>query len=147
MVILIEIGGFIGVLPTVGLVVLTAVAGIWLLRLEGLATLHRVQNRLARGETPERELLEGVMLIFGGALLLTPGFATDAAGFICLIPGLRRPLAKRILSNFQFASIRMPNSGTAPGGHTIDGEFQREEGHSMQTEIDHHDRPARNKKL
>ena len=71
MVILIEIGGLIGVLPTVGLVVLTAVAGIWLLRLEGLATLRRVQNRLARGETPERELLEGVMLIFGGALLLT----------------------------------------------------------------------------
>ncbi len=147
MVILIEIGGLIGVLPTVGLVVLTAVAGIWLLRLEGLATLRRVQNRFARGETPERELLEGVMLIFGGALLLTPGFATDAAGFICLIPGLRRPLAKRILSNFHFASIRMPNSGVAPGGHTIDGEFQREEGQSTHREIDHHDRPMRNKKL
>ena len=139
MVVLIKIGGLIGVLPTIGLVVLTAVAGIWLLRLEGLATLRRVQNRLARGEAPERELLEGVMLIFGGALLLTPGFTTDAVGFICLIPGLRRPLAKWILSNVQFASIRMPNSGPAPAGHTIDGEFQNEDRKSTQTVIDRHD--------
>ncbi len=77
MIILIEVGGMIGPLPTVGLVVLTAICGVWLLRLEGMATLTRVQEKLQRGEIPESELLEGIMLIIGGALLLTPGFATD----------------------------------------------------------------------
>ena len=91
MIILIEVGGMIGPLPTVGLVVLTAICGVWLLRLEGMATLTRVQEKLQRGEIPESELLEGIMLIIGGALLLTPGFATDIVGFVCLIPGLRRP--------------------------------------------------------
>lgn len=97
MVILIEVGGIIGALPTVGLVVLTATVGIWLLKLEGMATLARVQERVDRGELPETELLEGVMLLIGGALLLTPGFVTDAIGFTCILPGLRRPIARWII--------------------------------------------------
>ncbi|MDZ7685978.1 MAG: FxsA family protein [Gammaproteobacteria bacterium] len=97
MIILIEVGGIIGALPTVGLVVLTATLGIWLLRLEGTATLARVQARLDRGELPETELLEGIMLLIGGALLLTPGFVTDTIGFACILPGLRRPIARWII--------------------------------------------------
>ena len=137
MVILIEVGGVIGALPTIGLVILTAVVGVWLLRLEGLATLHRVQTKLGRGETPEKELLEGIMLVFGGALLLTPGFATDAAGFICLLPGLRRPLAARIITNTGFASIRVPGAGPSPGGQVFDGEFQQENPPQTKRGIDH----------
>ena len=82
MIILIQVGGMIGPLPTVGLVVLTAICGVSLLRSEGMATLTRVQEKLQRGEIPESELLEGIMLIVGGALLLTPGFATDIVGFV-----------------------------------------------------------------
>ena len=138
MVILIEVGALIGALPTVGLVILTAITGVWLLRLEGIATLQRVQDKLYRGETPETELLEGIMLIFGGALLLTPGFATDAAGFICLIPGLRRPLASRIIRSTGFTSIRMPGATPASGGQTIDGDFHQEDPSRSHRQINRH---------
>lgn len=131
MIILIEVGGMIGPLPTVGLVVLTAICGVWLLRLEGMATLTRVQEKLQRGEIPESELLEGIMLIIGGALLLTPGFATDIIGFVCLIPGLRRPLAAKIIRSTSFGNFQMHTNFQAGGfrntdgqpGQTIDGEF------------------------
>jgi UPF0716 protein FxsA len=131
MIILIEVGSMIGPLPTVGLVVLTAICGVWLLRLEGVATLTRVQEKLQRGEIPESELLEGIMLIIGGALLLTPGFATDIVGFVCLLPGLRRPLAARIIRSTSFSQFQMHNHFQGGGfrktdgqpGHTIEGEF------------------------
>lgn len=125
MLILIEVGGVIGALPTVALVVLTATIGVWLLRLEGLATMQRVQARMARGEIPETELLEGAMLLVGGALLLTPGFVTDAIGFVCLVPILRRPVAR-----FLIARIQARVSVVGPGFRrpdqqdgVIDGEF------------------------
>ena len=128
MVILIEVGGVIGALPTVGLVVLTATLGIWLLRLAGLATLRRVQEKLNQGVIPETELLEGVMLLVGGALLLTPGFVTDALGFICLIPGLRRPLARWIIRQ---GVIRAMNNADGPSRDasrtTIEGQFREED--------------------
>ena len=138
MVILLEVGALIGALPTIGLVIMTAITGVWLLRLEGIATLQRVQDKLYRGETPGTELLEGIMLIFGGALLLTPGFATDAAGFICLIPGLRRPLASRIIRSAGFTSIRMPGAAPASGGQTIDGDFQQEDPSPSHRQINRH---------
>lgn len=138
MLILIEVGSMIGALPTVGLVIMTAVVGVWLLRLEGLATLARVQQKLDQGQLPETELLEGVMLIIGGALLLTPGFATDALGFICLIPGFRRPLASRIIRSASFSTFssvggsfrtyqhHQGDSGFRNDGQTIDGEYREE---------------------
>lgn len=129
MVILIEVGGIIGPLATVGLVVLTAVCGVWLLRLEGTVTLYRVQEKLNRGEIPDTELLEGIMLLIGGALLLTPGFATDIIGFICLLPGLRRPIARHIIGTTTFSQFSMHTrfQGGAPGeGFTIDGEYEQE---------------------
>ena len=124
----------IGPLPTVGLVVLTATCGVWLLRLEGMATLTRVQEKLQRGEIPETELLEGIMLIIGGALLLTPGFATDIVGFVCLVPGLRRPLAARIIRSTSFGQFQMHSPFQGGGfrntddqpGQTIEGEFVSE---------------------
>ncbi|MEZ5536904.1 MAG: FxsA family protein [Thiolinea sp.] len=95
---LIKVGGVIGVLPTILLVVLTAVIGAFLLRQQGLATLSRFQNSMARGEMPATALLEGVMLLIGGALLMTPGFFTDAIGFACLLPFSRKWLANAMLS-------------------------------------------------
>ncbi|MFT5563232.1 MAG: UPF0716 protein FxsA, partial [Litorivivens sp.] len=82
MYLLILVGSHIGALPTIGLVVLTATVGLWLLKLEGLATLVRLQDRINQGEIPGQELLEGIMLLIGGALLLTPGFFTDGIGFV-----------------------------------------------------------------
>ncbi len=138
----------IGPLATVGLVILTAICGVWLLRLEGVATLTRVQEKLNRGELPETELLEGIMLLVGGALLLTPGFATDFIGFVCLLPGLRRPLARRIIKsstfgNFQmhtrFTSSRGPTGAQRGKGYTIDGEFESDTNPNSTIKIDKHE--------
>ncbi len=129
MVLLIEVGGLIGVIPTVGLVVFTATVGIWLLRLQGVDTWFRLQGRLSLGELPGRELIEGVLLLIGGALLLTPGFFTDTVGFCCLIPIIRQQMAAMLLDRlrphidgFTFDDSRHPGSG-----RTIDGDYTRED--------------------
>ena len=71
---LLEVGGIIGAFPTIVLVVFTAVLGTWLLRQQGFATFRRFQESLARGEIPAYEMIEGPLILAGGALLLTPGF-------------------------------------------------------------------------
>lgn len=95
---LIQVGEVIGALPTILLVVLTAVLGAVLLRQQGLSTLARFQQSVAKGEMPAAALLEGVMLLIGGILLMTPGFFTDAIGFACLLPYSRIWLAKKLVS-------------------------------------------------
>ncbi|HEY9135115.1 MAG TPA: FxsA family protein [Pseudomonadales bacterium] len=97
--VLIWVGGYIGILPTLALVVLTAVLGVALLRLQGFLTLQRIQQKLALGDAPDVELIEGGLLLIGGALLLTPGFVTDAVGFTFLLPSSRRWLARSIIKN------------------------------------------------
>lgn len=103
MAVLIQVGGMIGVLNTVGLVLLTAVIGAWLLRQQGLATLLKANQRLNSGELPAKEVAEGLILAIGGALLLTPGFITDTVGFLCLIPGTRHWLAAQALKRMVVA--------------------------------------------
>ena len=77
---LIQVGEAIGAGWTILLVVLTAVIGVWLLRIQGLSTLTRAQQRLQENQLPAREILEGMALVVAGALLLTPGFFTDTVG-------------------------------------------------------------------
>ena len=126
---LIEIGEVIGAIPTVFLVVFTAVLGAQLLRFQGLSTLQRVQASMARGEMPAVELLEGVVMLVGGALLLTPGFFTDALGFICLIPPLRRKMISSVIMRlFRFPDTGGPSSPSQSrpsGPRTIEGEFHK----------------------
>ena len=112
MYLLIEVGGYIGTLPTIALVMLTAVIGVALLRRQGLATLTRGMGRLQRGEIPAEEMAEGILLAISGALLLTPGFVTDAVGFTFLLPATRILIAQRLLSR---VSIIGPG-GVGPGG-------------------------------
>ncbi len=85
----IEIGGWLGLWPTLGLIVLTAIVGTALLRQQGLATLRRAQSQLDAGHLPAKELFDGVCLLVGGLLLLTPGFFTDTVGFALLLPPVR----------------------------------------------------------
>lgn len=129
---LIKVGGVIGAIPTVFLVVFTAVLGALLLRQQGFSTLRRVQTALARGEIPAIEMLEGVLLVFGGALLLTPGFFTDTIGFICLIAPLRRRLILWALRRGIIATVG-PAGGPGRqdpqhGSRTIEGEYWRDQG-------------------
>ena len=87
--VLVESGRMIGVWPTVLLVVLTGIAGSWLMRQQGLVLLRRIQNELANGQMPAAALLDGALIIAGGMLLLTPGFCTDLLGATMLIPATR----------------------------------------------------------
>ncbi len=93
----IEVGGAIGLWPTLAIVVLTAVIGTALLRRQGLAELDRLRAALDGHGDPSSPLVHGAMILFAGALLLTPGFFTDAIGFALLLPPVR---------NFVFARIR-----------------------------------------
>ena len=87
--VLIKVGSHIGVLWTLALIFLTAIIGVTLLRAQGLATLMRAGQRLQEGQLPAQELAEGFLLALAGALLITPGFVTDAIGFTLLLPGVR----------------------------------------------------------
>lgn len=125
MYILISVGGIIGAWPTIGLVVLTAVAGVGLIRVQGFATLTRGIERLNAGELPAGELAEGVMLAVAGALMLTPGFVTDTLGFVLLTPPLRRQIAAYLLSRINVVSLNQGEPTDANGGRTIEGDFKR----------------------
>lgn len=95
---LIKIGGVIGFLPTIALVILTAVIGSQLVRRQGLTVLARIRESQARGEMPALPMLDGAALLLAGFMLLTPGFLSDALGFVLLVPGLRQKIARKLLS-------------------------------------------------
>ncbi|MCG6871923.1 MAG: FxsA family protein [Gammaproteobacteria bacterium] len=130
---LLGVGGVIGTLPTVAAVVFTAILGAALVRRQGLATLGKVQNLMERGEMPATEILEGVAILLAGALLLTPGFFTDAIGFAALIPALRRGLIQRLAKGGRLGGLGARATGD-PGpldpqrpGRTLEGEFRNED--------------------
>lgn len=145
--ILIQVGGLIGFWPTVGLVVLTAVIGAQLLKSQGRALLMAAQGKLDQGQLPLSELAQGLLIAVGGALLLTPGFATDAFGFACLLPGtrlamgaaLKRWLEPRLVKGSFHATAQSGGQRfethrsfdrTRPSeqsGDVIDGEYRRED--------------------
>jgi len=88
--VLIEIGGHIGGIYTIGLVLLTAACGLFLVRLQGTSMLARAQAHLAENRVPVGEVIDGIFLLLAGGFLLFPGFITDAFGLLLLIPPLRR---------------------------------------------------------
>ncbi|WP_372739022.1 FxsA family protein [Neptunomonas sp.] len=103
--VLINVGQAIGTWYTVGLVLLSAFIGINMLRYQGLSTLARAQQRLSAGEMPAQEMVEGLVLAVGGALLITPGFVTDFIGFCCLIPFTRQAFVKGLMKRFKVISM------------------------------------------
>ncbi|WP_444921366.1 FxsA family protein [Microbulbifer sp. CnH-101-G] len=140
--VLITVGREIGALPTIGLVFLTAIVGVTLLRRQGLSTLMRAQEKMRTGDIPAKEMVEGIFLAVGGALLLTPGFITDAIGFACLIPGLRQLLLGRLLRHVTIVRPGGPHRSDSSqrGPDIIEGEFSRDERKSRER-VDHkHDK-------
>lgn len=127
MYLLIAVGGLIGALPTILLVVLTAVMGAWLLRQQGFAIWQRLQSSLAQGQIPAYEMVEGPIILVGGALLLTPGFITDLLGFACLMPKIRRKIAKYIIENHMVKMGGFPPANRSNDPSALDGEFRRED--------------------
>ena len=132
----IQVGGLIGLWPTLGIVVLTAIAGTWLVRSQGFAALGQLQQSFSELRDPTEPLAHGAMILFAGALLLTPGFFTDAVGFLLLIPSFRLWVMREAGKRIKTSSIRFETHGSAgptnrrrpgPGASRpdiIDGEYE-----------------------
>ncbi len=143
----IQVGEQIGMWSTIGVVILTAIIGTAMLRQQGLSVLFRIQENLQANRIPVQELFDGVCLVIAGALLLTPGFVTDAVGFLLFVPPLRHWLAgeigKRAITNANVRYTSQTYSGgqgdpfgrgsddrhSRPGRHpgggpVIDGDYQ-----------------------
>src|SRR4249920_1025053 len=84
--VMVQIAGAIGVLPTVLAVVAMSVAGLWLMKVEGLGALRRAADQLDRGEAPTDEVVNGALIVVGGLLMFIPGFVTGAVGLLLLLP-------------------------------------------------------------
>jgi UPF0716 protein FxsA len=132
---LFEVADWIGGVATLMLVIVTAFVGLSVLKRQGLSTLTRANMRLRGGQLPAQEIIEGMMLAFAGALLLTPGFITDTIGFTLLTPFVRRRLAARILQSgkgllfgsgsFMAAARHSRTEFNRPGesGDIVEGEY------------------------
>ena len=132
MYLLIEVAGYIDAWPTIGLVMLTAVVGVALLKRQGIATLTRGIQRAQQGQMPATEMAEGILLAVAGALLITPGFVTDFVGFTLLFPPSRVAIAKILIQRVAMsATVMSPlhargaDSAANDAGNVLDGEFQR----------------------
>jgi UPF0716 protein FxsA len=129
----IQVGGAIGLWSTLGIVVLTAIIGTWLVRAQGRLAMNNLRSSFSELDDPSEPLAHGAMILVSGALLLTPGFFTDGIGFALLIPGVRTAvfnwLRKRVkVSQFQMGpGPHDPFSqGSRPPEHSgdvIDGDF------------------------
>ncbi|MEV5410770.1 FxsA family protein [Thermopolyspora sp. NPDC052614] len=142
---LIQIGEVIGGWQTVGLLIIDSLLGAWLVRREGRRAWRALQDAVAGGRMPERELFDGALVVAGGTLLLTPGFLSDALGFFLILP-FTRPIARRLVSWFfarrvralaarsPYAPLFTMDPGTAPGqsagqprGRVVYGEVIRDD--------------------
>jgi len=123
---LVKVAGAIGFLSTLGLCVLTAIAGGALVRQQGVQTLRAIQASMSQGEEPTAPIVSGLVLFVAGVLLIVPGFITDAVGFLALIPPFRRRLAAWLARRFggTLSPVFSPGPGR-PGprsGRVIDVE-------------------------
>ena len=125
MYVLIKVGGNLGALNTVLLVLLTALIGVALLRVQGFRTLMNAKNKLGMAQLPAEEMITGIFLAIGGALLLTPGFITDIFGFLCLVPLTRRILLKVFLNNLRPFEV-VNESKSEAKQDWIEGEFDKD---------------------
>ena len=124
-----QIGGLIGFWPTIGTVILTAILGTWLVRSQGIMALTNVRRSFSELDDPTEPLAHGAMILFSGALLLTPGFFTDAIGFALLIPGVRTALFRYLRTKIKVQSFAMgsgmgeQSKPKAPRSGVIDGDL------------------------
>lgn len=129
----IQVGGAIGLWPTLGVVVLTAIIGTWLVRTQGAMAMGNLRKSFSELDDPTEPLAHGAMILLAGALLLTPGFFTDGVGFALLMPPVRHAafeyLRKRVhVQRFDMGpqgQTRRPHPHQRPGSaDVIDGEFE-----------------------
>jgi UPF0716 protein FxsA len=112
LVLLLKIGAKIGFTPTLGIIVVTAILGASLTRSQGRNTLQRFHKAQQEGRLPHAEVMDGLMIIIAGAVLLTPGFLTDIAGFLLLVPPVRAAVRGRLAAALKG---RIQIVGMSPG--------------------------------
>ena len=123
----IQIGGFIGLWPTLAIVVLTAFIGTRLMRAQGILAINQLRSTLGEFNDPTEPLAHGAMILISGVLLLTPGFFTDAVGFSLLIPPVRSAVYAYVRSRVNIQSFdagRTPQQGRRPDDTVIDVEYE-----------------------
>lgn len=123
----IQVGGLIGLWPTLAIVLGTAVLGHQLVRKQGAREIAKLQSTFSQLNDPTEPLANGAMILFAGALLLTPGFFTDAVGFALLVPKIRAAAfqwAKSKVKVQQFTMGTGPSQPRRPDDRVIDGEFE-----------------------
>jgi UPF0716 protein FxsA len=113
--VIIQVGQAIGALWTVALLIADSIAGTLLMKSQGRAAWRRFQAALAEGRAPAREVLDGMLVIFGGAFLLAPGFITDIFGALFLIPPTRAIMRRLLMRRFTFALLSDMPSPLRPG--------------------------------
>jgi UPF0716 protein FxsA len=129
---LLQVGDLIGGWNTVGLIIVTAFVGAYLVRQEGISTLQTAQAKLAQNQVPGNEMLEGMLLVIAGVLLVTPGFITDILGFTFALPFSRKFIAARAASHLTVKTFNATQQSTyqythrpsaQDDGDTIEGEY------------------------
>ncbi len=127
----IEVGGLIGLWPTLAIVVLTALLGAVLLRRQGLAAIGQLDQRMRQGGDPLGPLVHGLLILVAGIVLLTPGFFTDAIGFALLVPPVRSALIRHLGKRIVVAGVhvgRRAGGGPPPPGNageqTIETDYE-----------------------
>lgn len=116
--VIIQVAHAIGVLDTLGLLLLDSIVGGWLMKREGLGVLRRLQSKLQSGDLPSTALVDGFLILFGGALMLAPGFLTDLLGMALLLPPVRA-VVRRVLAR-RFKTVVISRGGGAGLGDVID---------------------------
>tara|TARA_R110002049_G_scaffold117332_1_gene270401 strand:- start:8935 stop:9414 length:480 start_codon:yes stop_codon:yes gene_type:complete len=122
----IQVGGAIGLGWTLAVVVLTAILGTWLVRSQGAIALGQLRTSFSDMRDPTEPLVHGAMILFAGALLLTPGFFTDAVGFALLVPQLRQAAYRAIRARVHvqgFGTPGTPQDRTGPRTDVIEGDY------------------------
>ena len=128
----IQVGGAIGLWPTLAIVLVTAVVGTWLVRTQGAMALMNLRNSFSELQDPTEPLANGAMILFAGALLLTPGFFTDAVGFALLLPPVRSAVYRYARGRVNVQGFAMgagsgqqqPQQPRGPQDRVMDGEFE-----------------------
>lgn len=124
----IQVGGWLGLWPTLGIVLLTAFVGSMMVRQQGAREMAQLRSRFNELQDPTESLASGAMILFSGALLLTPGFFTDAVGLALLFPPVRASVYKYLRSKVKVASFQMGPGGAQhpqhPQDRVIDGDYE-----------------------
>ena len=146
--VLMQVGSFLGLWPTLAIVIITAWLGAKNVRQQGLATMQSVQTKMAQGQMPSDEIVAGLLLLVAGVLLVTPGFVTDIFGLSLLIPSVRKALIKTVQkhlvttqfsagASFQQGGFTQSENDQSPG-NVYDHETEVNHIHIEPSTLSHH---------